>query len=87
MLWSYRNTNASGITDGEFYFGINTDRTVVGDWDNNGADSPGVARNEGITLRWWFRNTIVNGVANGTFLYGGPFDRTMVWKGAGVGGF
>jgi hypothetical protein len=86
MLWSIRNQNSTGVTEGEFMFGLGTDLPVAGDWDGDGADSPGVVRPEGGSLRWWTRNTIVNGPATGTFLYGSPGDRPLVWTGSGVGG-
>ncbi|QDV47069.1 Lectin C-type domain protein [Stieleria neptunia] len=54
------NGGFEAATEGPFEFGLSdpTDTPVVGDWDNDGADDLGVARNVPVANRIdWYRNT------------------------------
>ena len=67
-----------------FTFGIIGDRPVAGDWNNDGIDTPGVARRDGTRLRWFLRNANSSGPSQ-SLLYGLAFDRPVVgdWNGDG----
>jgi hypothetical protein len=70
-----------------FTFGIIADRPVVGDWNDDGIDTPGVARNDGTRLRWFLRDANSSGPSR-SLLYGLAFDRPVVgdWNGDGRDG-
>jgi hypothetical protein len=53
----FRNTNTTGVADGQFYFGDPGDRFVAGDWLGAGSDQPGVYRPSNRTLYLRYANT------------------------------
>lgn len=65
------------------------DTPVVGDWNGDGTDTPGVIRNLGQgTLTWLLRNANSSGPAQIQLGYGRGFDEAVVgdWDGDGVDG-
>jgi Glycosyl hydrolase catalytic core len=58
-----------GTVAHDFNFGLPGDRTVIGDWNGNGTDSPGVVR--GAT---WYISDTLNGSLRTYFVYGNPGD-------------
>jgi peptidoglycan/xylan/chitin deacetylase (PgdA/CDA1 family) len=62
-------------------YGRTADRPVVGDWDGDGIDTPGVVR--GAT--WYLRNSNTSGPADITLRWGFAYDRPVVgdWDGDG----
>ncbi len=77
-----RQTRSSGVADFIYTYGIPTDIPLVGDWDGNGTETPGVFR-EG---KFYLRNSNNSGVADLIFDYGIPTDHPIVgdWNGDGV---
>lgn len=57
-----------GVADHEFFFGDPGDRFVTGDWNADGADSPGLYRPSNWTF--YFRYTNTQGVADETSTWG-----------------
>ena len=49
---------------------------MVGDWNGDGIDTPGVVR--GTT--WYLRNSNTTGVADVTFTYGNPDDLPLAGR-------
>ncbi len=78
VKWSVRNSNSAGNPDASFWFGIPGEKRVVGDWDGNGTQTPGVFNPS--TGVWKLRNNNTTGPAHATFQYGGG-----VWKNPVVG--
>jgi hypothetical protein len=83
------NTNATGIADMEFWFGVPTDLAFGGDPDGDGRDSVFLYRpSSGFT--YYTNSTPVgpNDVAptDGTLSYGVPTDRLVIgdWDGDGT---
>jgi hypothetical protein len=70
-----------------FTFGIIGDRPVVGDWNGDRIDTPGLTRDDGTRLRWYVRPANSSGPSQ-TFLYGLAGDRPVVgdWNGDGRDG-
>ncbi len=75
------NSLRGGAADAAFYYGRRSDRFVVGDWDGNGTDTPGVRRSATFHLR----NSNSGGTADLTFTYGRAGDVVLVgdWDGDG----
>ena len=75
-------TRADGGPNIVFDFGNPGDSPVVGDWNGDGVDTPGVVR-EG---RWFLRNSNSTGSADKVFWFGDPGDRPFAgdWNGNGV---
>jgi hypothetical protein len=67
MRWRLRNSNTGGPADLAYSFSNGRDRPVVGDWDGDGDDTPGVFRQPNV---WHLRNSNSGGVANISFPYG-----------------
>jgi len=65
-----------------FRYGDPGDVPVVGDWDGNGSQTPGVFR----AGTWHLRNTLGSGASDDTPAYGRAADRPLVgdWDGDGV---
>ena len=80
--WFLRNTNTSGVADVAFTYGNTGDTPIMGDWNGDGEQTPGVVR--GIT--WFLRNSNSTGVADEVLQYGNPGDKVVVgdWNGDGV---
>jgi hypothetical protein len=72
IAWYLRNANSTGGSHIQLTFGNpNTDFPVVGDWDGNGTDTIGVARNDGAgNIDWYLRNTNSTGGSNVRFSFG-----------------
>src|SRR5215204_4674311 len=67
--------------DFSFVFGTSTDRPVMGDWNGDGIDTPGVVRGNS----WYLSNTY-NGTVDRSFTYGIAGDVPVVgdWNGDGI---
>ena len=48
---------AGGAADLSYTYGTTTDLALVGDWNGDGIDTPGVARNTPAGIAWSLRNT------------------------------
>ena len=77
LPWSLRNSNTGGGADLEFQYGTQKEQPVVGDWDGNGTDTPGVtvwtdaADNTGDEdIHWYLRNSASTGGTHHHFVYG-----------------
>jgi hypothetical protein len=77
-----RQTRSSGVADFTYTYGVATDIPVMGDWDGNGTETPGVYRDG----RYYLRNSNTSGVADIVLDYGIPTDHPIVgdWNGDGV---
>jgi hypothetical protein len=64
-----------------FDYGDTGDFPIVGDWNGDGVDTPGVVRG----AMWYLRNSNTSGVADLTFMYGNPGDNPFAgdWNGDG----
>jgi hypothetical protein len=64
-----------------FDFGTAGDVPVVGDWNGNGVDTPGVFRRG----TWYIRNSNSTGMADASFFFGNPGDSPIAgdWTGNG----
>ena len=80
--WFLRTTTTSGPADIEFTFGDPGDVPIVGDWNGDGVDTPGVVRGNQIFLR----DTNSSGPADLAFTYGDVGDTVIVgdWDGDGI---
>lgn len=67
VVWQLRNSNTPGPPDLVFAYSRGRDIPVVGDWDGNGTDTPGVRRHP---HRWLLRNTNTGGAADVSLAYG-----------------
>jgi hypothetical protein len=68
--WFLRNSNTSGIGNVNFTFGGGTGLVpLVGDWNNDGVDTPGLYKPS--TAEWNLRNSNSTGVGEVNFVYGG----------------
>lgn len=87
IRWYLRNRNATGPDDVRFAFGSSSDRHyVVGDWNDDRRDTPGVVRDGN---RWLLSNTLRGGNADEDFRYGSHRDREFIvgdWDGDGIDG-
>lgn len=76
-------TAAAGDVEYEFSFayGTSTDYPVMGDWNGDGVDTPGVVRGNS----WYLSNTY-NGTVDRSFTYGTAGDVAVVgdWNGDGI---
>ena len=62
--WLIRNSPTGGNAERSFRYGRGSDLPVVGDWNGNGGETPGVARNTGSgTWQWHLRNSLTGGPA------------------------
>ena len=80
--WALRDINTTGAPNASFTYGLPGDIAIVGDWNGDGIDTPGVVRGN----TWYLRNSNSIGVANLTFSYGMPGDIPIVgdWNGDGI---
>ena len=81
-IWFLRNTNSSGAGEIGYQYGDRGDIPIVGDWDGDGIDTPGIVRGN-----WWFlRNSNTSGVGEIGFQYGDVGDIPVVgdWDGNGT---
>ena len=79
--WYLLNTPGKPFADIVFGYGDPGDEPILGDWDGNGTDTPGIVRN-GI---WFLTNTLGKPLADLNFAYGTPDDHAIVgdWNGDG----
>lgn len=89
MQWQLRDVSSSGAPNYDFVYyagGIWGDHLemhipVVGDWNGDGHDGPGVARASGaMSLRWLLRNDPSAGFADHVFYYGVFRDQPLSWR-------
>ena len=97
-VWYLRNANSAGATDvTPFAYGRPSpiagveasDFPIVGDWDGDGKDGPGVVRVRygAAAPRWLLRDSTTTGAAQHDFAYGGAYDSGFVtgdWDGNGT---
>ncbi|MER6174224.1 endonuclease/exonuclease/phosphatase family protein [Streptosporangium sp. NPDC001681] len=72
--------------DTVFTYGARGAQPIVGDWNNDGSDTPGVFVRTGGTPSWQLRNSNSSGSANVTFGYGAASDTQPLvgdWDGNG----
>ena len=76
------NTKQGGLADLAVGYGDRGDIPIVGDWNGDGIDTPGVVRGD----KWHLRNSNTGGVADVSFGYGMPGDIPIVgdWNGDGI---
>ncbi len=92
LVWKLRNSLSRGAPDLTFAFGSATGTPVVGDWNGDGIDTPGVVENVGGVLVWFLRNANAGPVTHGgptdpaPFAYGGAGWKSVPgdWNGDGV---
>jgi hypothetical protein len=79
-----RNSNSSGNADIAYLFGTKTDIPIVGDWNGDGIDTPGIFRNGAFYLR----DSNTPGNADIVFEFGQKGDIPIVgdWNGDGKDG-
>jgi hypothetical protein len=72
LQWLLRNSNTSGAAEVVFNYGrADTDIVLVGDWNGDGTDTPGVVRlRPDGRLSWLLRNANTSGGANLSAVYG-----------------
>ena len=89
-VWLLKNTNTGGTADLSFAYGqISDGPPVVGDWNNDTTDTPGIIRGFGAgTLTWLLKNTNSGGPATMSAAYGRGSDLPIVgdWDGNGIDG-
>jgi hypothetical protein len=69
-LWYFRDASNGATTS--FYFGNPGDFPIMGDWDCDGIDTPGLYRqSDGFV---YLRNSNAQGIANIRFFFGNPGD-------------
>ena len=75
-------SSAQAGGDTIFTYGNPGDIAVVGDWDGNGSDTPGVVRYD----RWYLNNQQDGSAPERAFIYGNPGDIAVVgdWDGNGT---
>ncbi|MBS1967750.1 MAG: hypothetical protein JST60_18430, partial [Chloroflexi bacterium SZAS-1] len=80
--WYLRNFNSGGVANVGYTYGLPGDKPIVGDWNGDGIDTPGVVRGN----TWYLRNSNTSGVADIVFTYGLPTDKPIVgdWNGDGI---
>src|SRR4051794_30432757 len=57
--WHLRNSNSLGVADTSVSYGDTTQTPVVGDWNADGKDTPGMVR----ASTWWLSNTFTGSTA------------------------
>lgn len=58
LRWILTNTVGAG-TEIQFDHGEDTDIPIVGDWDGDGVDTPGLIRNQSGEMRWILTNDLI----------------------------
>lgn len=89
MRWLLTDVNHGGVADYDFWYydgavwGDHLERhsPVVGDWNDDGRDGPGVVHASGaVSPQWLLRNDRSAGFSDVDFRYGSHFDVTIVWE-------
>ncbi len=89
MQWQLRDATVAGEPDWDFYYydggvwGDHLERhiPIVGDWNGDGADGPGVTRASGaVNPQWLLRNDRSAGTADHVFRYGRHLDIALAWQ-------
>jgi hypothetical protein len=93
LQWLLRNTNTGGTAQIAITYGLAGnpstpsayDYPIVGDWDGNGTDTPGVVRVRPGSMTFLLRNSNSSGSANIAFIYGRTgFPVVGDWDGNGT---
>lgn len=93
LQWLLRNTNSAGPAQVALTYGLAADPDtpsafdypIVGDWDGNGTDTPGVVRVRPADLTFLLRNSTTSGSAQIAFRYGRTgFPIVGDWDGNGT---
>ena len=93
LQWLLRNTNTGGTTQIGITYGLAEnpstpsayDYPIVGDWDGNGTDTPGLVRVRPGSMTFLLRNSNSSGSANIAFIYGRTgFPVVGDWDGNGT---
>ncbi len=71
--WYLVNSLNKPIADLNFGYGIASDKPVVGDWNGDGRDTPGIVRSGA----WFLVNTSGQPFADVSFFYGNATDTTV----------
>ncbi len=74
--WYVRYSLDGGAANLSFGYGAPGDIAVVGDWDGDGMESPGVFRDGG----WYLRNSNTSGPADLVYSFGDPGDWPVVGR-------
>jgi hypothetical protein len=80
--WYLRNELTSGTGDVAMSYASPGDVPIVGDWNGDGKDTPGVVRGSS----WYLRNELTTGVSDISLIYGNPGDIPIVGDWSGHGG-
>ena len=75
-LYSLYQDLVPGAPVGRFYFGNPSDEPMMGDWDCDGVQTPGMYRRS--TGSVYLRNSNTQGVADRSFYFGSPGDIPLV---------
>ena len=73
MLWRMRNSDSAGANSHSFIYGNSNHIPIVGDWNNDGIDTPGV-----VIGNQWHLNNGFDGSADLIFGYGSVGDVPIV---------
>ena len=89
LQWQLRDTTAAGAPDWDFVYyaggvwGDHLERHVpiVGDWNGDGRDGPGVTRGSGsVSPQWLLRHDRSAGSSHNIFRYGRHMDIALSWR-------
>lgn len=87
-LWYLRNQNNAGAGEVSFNYGggsISEDTALVGDWNGDGKDTPGIYQAH--NGQWYLRNSNTAGTADLSPIYGGGSESHGIsgdWNGDGI---
>ncbi|MEZ5175701.1 MAG: M15 family metallopeptidase [Acidimicrobiia bacterium] len=75
-VWTLADRPRTDPDETEFYYGKPGDSPFMGDWDNDGIDTPGLyRRSDGFV---YLRQTNTQGIADIQFFFGDPGDQPLV---------
>jgi len=89
MQWQLRDATVAGEPDFDFVYydrgvwgdHLETHIPIVGDWNGDGQDGPGVIRGSGaVSPQWLLRDEPSAGSADHVFRYGRHLDITLSWR-------
>ena len=81
LVWHLKNSHSGGWADVSFTYGQNGDTPVVGDWNGDGYDTPGVVRGGNL---WLLRDSNTTGPYDRGYSYGNPTGMVPIagdWNG------